>query len=135
MRNYGSQPSLKPVTHPRLSCDINDSHQSLLLTHIMLRAVHVQGKCEHNVLRLTLSQNTILRYAVQGGFDCWSLLNGNHTTITCSILLAGLSVVASANLQRHDTPSVIMASDPGSCSDTLPLTSKPWETKAMTSHA
>lgn len=43
---------------------------------------------------------------------CWSLPNGNHTTITRPILRAGVVSLYMLDPQRHDIPSVIMACDP-----------------------
>lgn len=62
--------------------------------------------------------------------DRWSLLNGNHTTITRWILLAGVSVFTCLIRRGMTYRAWSWHVTPASCSATLPLTSKPLGVKS-----
>lgn len=85
------------------------------------------------MLRLMLHHNTIpvARWMGSNVCDCWSLPNGNHTTITRSILLAGVSGFYMFDPRRHDIPSHDLGMwSPPAVQPPLPLTSDLWHLKS-----
>lgn len=64
------------------------------------------------MLRRHARRSPAVCLVVGGACICWSLRNGNHTTITRPILRAGVVSLYMLDPQRHDIPSVIMACDP-----------------------